>query len=352
MFKIRANSKLEKTTIKIKRNHTKANMKFGYAIQSGTPGNATNTRIILPEKLEKVRLTPTNSKFIFYGTRNEILEWMLLNDNLTVEYDPMEGVLSPPCSPSLNPFLSSPMADRRTSSESNSSDGSQTSTTTRTKPPYLTFDLYGQSIKNTPLLSDDIVFCRPLHLAVNHLPWLNILLEIRPTDPKRDAKYTPVKRVILPSGLSMYEISKALEKCWRNPIPHSLGLFQRPPPSERENQNSSDFEENNPLLDWLAHHKSSTFPTPTIFSRWQHKNSIIPPGVLTPYIYDEVMQDQELVESKSIEAGQSRDQKKELANEEKNELNITDLPRYENVNEDRLLEMGDAYIDEKLGSTS
>ncbi|CAG8449097.1 6172_t:CDS:10 [Ambispora leptoticha] len=236
------------------------------------PGESV-VRIITPKNLERIRLTPAKQKFVFQGTRTRILEWMLENEDIIVEYDPTDGMLTPPISPQANEF---------NKENHRGSDASHT------------------SASNTPLLSDDIVFYRPLHFAKNHFPWLDVTLEIRPTDPLQDSKYDPVKRLILQSGLSLYEISKALEKNWRNLMPHCCPLFQRPPPSLELSGDAVD-DSNNPLLDWLAHHKSSTFPTPPLINKWQRSKSIIPPGVLTPYNIEEVMAEQWFNVSKKFE---------------------------------------------------
>ncbi|CAG8503518.1 2498_t:CDS:2 [Ambispora gerdemannii] len=264
-------------------------VKYGYTFEN--PGEPV-VRIIAPKKLEKIRLTPTRQKFVFQGTRTRILEWMLKNENIIVEYDPTDGMLTPPVSPLANEFN-----NRR-------------------------------------------VFCRPLHLAKNHLPWLDVTLEIRATDPIRDSKYNPVKRLILHSGLSLYEISKALEKNWRNLMPPCLPLFQRPPPYLELSDDDID-DSMNPLLDWLAHHKSSTFPTPPIISRWQQKNSIIPPGVLTPYNIDEVIADQfsdVLTEEVPTDGKMKKAWQAEEKIEKSKRLRDIGLPIYEKVKEDMLLD--------------
>src|SRR5436190_8187853 len=59
----------------------------------------------------------------------------------------------------------------------------------------------------------------PLNIALKCIPWIEVTLEIRPTNEHRDSKLYPIHRIILPSGSSLSEVSKALEKSWKSLIP-------------------------------------------------------------------------------------------------------------------------------------
>jgi len=178
------------------------------------------------------------------------------------------------------------------------------------------------------------------------LPWAEVLLEIRPTDPIKDAKETPLKRLVLKSGLSFYEISKALEKCWRNVIPDSFSRFLKPPPTVEDGSDDAPTEDVNPFYDWLARTKSTTIPTPDIAKKWQQKMSVIPPGVVTPYVIENIASD-DMVLTKPEE--QRRLEKEREAMEEKERARLAEefgegsqfaLPNYYHSSEDPLLESG------------
>ncbi|CAG8691109.1 915_t:CDS:1, partial [Scutellospora calospora] len=170
------------------------------------------SRVVKLPKLSKIRLTPTQTKFIFYGTRGDILKWMEENSSIIVEFDTSEDVFSPPSTPRTLSTPSSPLSsysDQSFDSKSNSK---------------ITFDLFGQQIQNSSIMTDNLAFYRPLHFAMNYLPWLEVILEIRPSEPAKDSKYDPVRRVILNSGITLGEVAKALEKSWKNILPDNCPI--------------------------------------------------------------------------------------------------------------------------------
>jgi hypothetical protein len=185
---------------------------------------------------------------------------------------------------------------------------------------------------------------KPLRYAMEHLPWLEVVLEIRLCNPDVDAKKDPIKRVMLKSGLTLYEISKALEKSWRNPLPDAINLFKKPQPvedSDDEDRNRSPSDDHNPWLDWLASKKFNSFPTPKVVRRWEEKNTIIPPGVLTPYVIEEVAKNPDIMIDKPEEL--ARERKEQEAREaretaERAEASTSGLPHYDAASQDRLLE--------------
>ncbi|CAG8515097.1 1063_t:CDS:2 [Paraglomus occultum] len=292
----------------------KGTIRYGFAYENPAK---SESRLFVPQELTRIILTPTHSKFIFIGTRHDILQWMLEHENINVEYVPMDEGLSPPLSPS-----------------------------TSSKSVKLTFDLFGQTLKNlNPAVSDKAIY-KPKNCATDYLPWAEVLLEIRPTDPKKDAKETPLKRLVLKSGLSFYEISKALEKCWRNVIPDSFTRFLKPPPSVENASDAAPTEDVNPFYDWLARAKSTTIPTPDIAKKWQQKMSVIPPGVVTPYILENIATD-DMVLTKPEE--QRKQEKEREAMEERERAKLAEefgegsqlsLPDYQHSSEDPLLESG------------
>ncbi|CAG8459634.1 954_t:CDS:2 [Acaulospora morrowiae] len=321
----------------------KKEVKYGYSRES----SGDVARIITPPKLKKIHLTPVNTKFVIYGTRADILSWMLENEDMIVEYNSTDsGAFSPPSSPHLSPipspFLS---ATTNASTEILSSSPSSVLSTSSTKSNLssstnnLTFDLFGQPIRNSQILSDDLVFYRPLTFAMNYLPWMDMTLEIRPSDPVKDARYDPVRRVILKSGLTLGEISHALDKSWKNPLPDNINNYIRKSKSASTSDDEDELDafesqqKYHKFLEWMP--KSFMKQTLPIADSWYRKfetSPVPPPGVLTPYdikIVDEVDASREKVmDSKKAEAEKDKEEE------------IGDLPNYENAFNDLLLERG------------
>lgn len=240
----------------------------------------------------------------------------------------------------------------------------------------ITFNLYG-------IISDELVSCRPLNFAINYLTCFDVLLEIFPTNllNKDYKKYLPIKTTILPSGMDLQTVSRELEKSWKqtplnnnfdnllskkyipiikkaksaNPfkddegdgekrrnsfsevskeklrmleVEEDINNYSHKPFSLRQHSSSSN------LLDWIS---------PTFYSHKNRevsassKSTPIPPGILTPYIMDDMinrMEDNPNFISKVEEA----------INESNNHNNyhseVVNLPLYEHSHDDLLLERG------------
>ncbi|CAG8712253.1 11907_t:CDS:2 [Dentiscutata erythropus] len=275
-------------------------VKYGYAIGSVSDNNS---RVVKPPKLSKIRLTPSQTKFIFYGTRGDILKWMEENSFMIVEYDDTsEDVFSPPSSPRI------PVSSPTSSFSGHSSELHK-----------ITFDLFGQQTQNSPIMTDNTTFYRPLHFAMNHLPWLEVILEIRPSDPVKDLKYDPVKRVILNSGITLGEAAKALEKSWKSilsdncPIRNSFssasdnenwrGILSDTYMKKSKSATTSDNEEElteiefqqkyHKFLEWLPKANVDGKKFPIAEMPWiKHRDKspeLIPEGILHPYNMEEAL---------------------------------------------------------------
>lgn len=319
-------------------------MKYGYSMEISGENKA---RIVKPSNLTRIRLTPLNSKFIFHGTRNDILKWMSSHSELLVEYDPLDQgnngpAFSPPPSPLLSAYPEIPEIIPSSPTSRSISIPSIITTFSSNESHNITFDLFTIPIKTSALLSDDLAFSRPLNIALNYIPWLEVMLEIRPTDEFNDSKLYPIHRVILPSGLTLSEISKALEKSWKSLIPDSTAFSQdcfirncellyprrKKPKLNSSGSNSdnegdgeeeySDYKETyqQKLAEWL--------PKSGIASCVRQKQSpdVIPPGILTPYIIDDVLE--------------NFDEKRDEAELDKESF-TADLPQYENIYKDTLI---------------
>ncbi|CAG8451753.1 13497_t:CDS:2 [Cetraspora pellucida] len=326
---------------------------YGYALE-----NATNiaSHIVKPPKLSKIRLTPTRTKFLFYGTRSDILKWMEEHSSIIVEYDTSEDTFSPSSSPPLSysvssspqtPFPSSPLSFHSIQSFESQSK--------------ITFDLFGHQTQNSPVLTDNPVFYRPLHFAKNHLPWSEVVLEIRLSDPVKDSKYDPVRRVILNSGITIGEAAKALNKSWKNILPDNCKLrnsFSSSSDNEgwknilpdshnlRKTKSASTSDDEDDLseielqqkhhkfLEWLPaanipwsksdtngkNRKSSFSMVEMPWNKRRDKSpELVPPGILIPYNMEEAL--------------------KQEAEKDKEDL-MADLPSYESIYNDSLLERG------------
>ncbi|KAF0356339.1 hypothetical protein F8M41_014771 [Gigaspora margarita] len=294
-------------------------LKYGYTLESFTD----STRVVKPTKLTKISLTPTQTKFVFCGTRGDILKWMEENSFMIVEYDTSEDVFSPPSSPRL--------PSSRSSSPISSSSYSK-----------ITFDLFGQHVQNSSITTD---FYRPLHFAMNHLPWLEVILEIRPSSPVKDSKFNPIKRVILNSGVTLGEAAKALEKSWSSILPEHC-VVRNSISSIRESDSwksflkstsTSDNEEeltelefqqkHNKFVEWLNSTEGKIVELPWI-KRRDKSPELVPPDILHPYNMEEALSLMGVKTTKEQEA--KKDEEKLMA----------DLPLYESVTSDRLLERG------------
>lgn len=360
----------------------KKEIKYGYSAE--TAGTTGKSRLVKPSNLTKIRLTPINSKFLFYGTRHDILKWMSLHSELLIVYDSIakdddELALSPPPSPHNSNFLDplfssptsialpisptsptsplSPMSSSPTSSmtHSLSSDSTLSTNTINTseKPHDIVFDLFTIPIKTSEILSEEATFNRPLNIALKCIPWIEVMLEVRPADELKDSKLYPIHRVILPSGSSLSEISKALEKSWKSLIPDSTAFgpdcFIRNSeliyPQNKIKSDSHDFKPKEITSEEEEFYKSHGFmsgiakrvPTVDLWLRQKQTSGAIPPGVLTPYIIDEVLED--LNEETNKDDEKVPEDKKKEAELDK-ELPRPDLPRYENIFGDVLLEKG------------
>ncbi|CAI2175506.1 1267_t:CDS:2 [Funneliformis geosporum] len=338
-------------------------MKYGYSVEVTGDNKA---RIVKPSNFTKIRLSPLNSKFVFHGTRNSILKWMSSHSGLLVEYDPLDqgrngSAFSPPPSPLLSAYPEVPeiIPSSPTSIKSTSVPSINT-TFSSDEPHNITFDLFTIPIKTSALLSDDLAFSRPLNIALNYIPWLEVMLEIRPTDEFKDSKLYPIHRVILSSGLSLSEISKVLEKSWKSLIPDSTAfshdcfirnselLYPRKKTKSNssgsisansDNEGGGEEEESEysyhkekyqqKLAEWL--------PKSGIASRVRQKQSpdVIPPGILTPYIIDDVLENFD-EKSEMVKEHILSDKRREAEMNE--ESFIADLPQYENIYKDTLLE--------------
>jgi len=346
----------------------KKEIKYGYSAESTkTTGK---TRLVKPSNLTKIRLSPNNFKFLFYGTRHDILKWMSLHSELLVIYDPIAkdddelalSTLSPPSSPvnsdypdvsetlfssptsitsPLSPIYPiSPMSMSPPSTASPLSSDSNIVTTSE-KPHDIVFDLFTVPVKTSELLSDDATFNRPLNIALKCIPWIEVMLEIRPADEHKDSKLHPIHRVILPSGSSLSEISKALEKSWKSLIPDSTAFgpdcFIRnseliyPQNKSKSyshdkgiNHEEEELRRSNGFMAGIA----KRVPTVDLWLRQKQTSGAIPPGVLTPYIIDEVLED--LNEEKKKDNEKVLEEKKKEAELDK-ELPRPDLPKYENI---------------------
>ncbi|GBB99363.1 hypothetical protein RclHR1_00350019 [Rhizophagus clarus] len=356
----------------------KKEIKYGYS--TGTKETTRKRRLVKPSNLTEIRLTPVNSKFLFYGTRHDILKWMSLHSDLVVVYDPIskdddELALSPPSSPLSSNYLdipelltspisitsptsplSSSFPPSPTSPSSPSSLASSLSSdsilSTSEKSRDIVFDLFTIPVKTSEILSDEATFNRPLNIALKCIPWIEVMLEIRLADERKDSKLHPIHRVILPSGSSLSEISKALEKSWKSLIPDSTAFgpdcFIRNSeliyPQNKSKSDSHDVKPKSINSDEESH-KSNGFmagiakrvPTVDFWLRQKQTSGAIPPGVLTPYIIDDVLED--LNEGKKRDNEKILEEKKEEAELDK-ELPKLDLPQYENVCFDVLLEKG------------
>nr|CAG8557275.1 14938_t:CDS:2 [Entrophospora candida] len=185
--------------------------KYGYSLDDGT------STIVSPPNLKKIVLTQQNPKFLFYGTRTEILEWMEKNKDIIIEYesDNLSKSTSSPPTPSV---LSSSDSNK----DNNFFINSPTKTTISPESTFLqnyknidndnaiTFNLYG-------IISDELVSCKPLNFAINYLTCFDVLLEIFPTNllNKDYKKYLPIKTTILPSGIDLQSVSRELEQSWK-----------------------------------------------------------------------------------------------------------------------------------------
>ncbi|PKK72584.1 hypothetical protein RhiirC2_376726 [Rhizophagus irregularis] len=204
----------------------KKEIKYGYSAE--TAGTTGKSRLVKPSNLTKIRLTPTNSKFLFYGTRHDILKWMSLHSELLIVYDPIaddddELALSPPPSPlnSSPMFIASPTSP---TSPISPMFPSSPSSMTHSLSSDSTLSTNTITISEKQILSEEATFNRPLNIALKCIPWIEVMLEIRPADELKDSKLYPIHRVILPSGSSLSEISKALEKSWKSLIPDSTAF--------------------------------------------------------------------------------------------------------------------------------
>ncbi|CAG8445216.1 5414_t:CDS:2 [Dentiscutata heterogama] len=319
-------------------------VKYGYAIGSVSDNNS---RVVKPPKLSKIRLTPSQTKFIFYGTRGDILKWMEENSFMIVEYDDTsEDVFSPPSSPRT------PVPSPTSSSFSGHSS----------ELHKITFDLFGQQIQNSPIMTDSTAFYRPLHFAMNHLPWLEVILEIRPSDPVKDLKYDPVKRVILNSGITLGEAAKALEKSWKSilpdncPIRNSLsstsdsenwrGILsdmrksKSDSTSDNEELTEIEFQQKYKFLEWLPKANVDGKKFPIAEMPWiKHRDKspeLIPAGILHPYNMEEALS---LMDHTKKDDNSAKITKEQEAEKDKEKL-VADLPLYESVSSDVLLERG------------
>lgn len=303
---------------------------------------------------------------------------MSLHSELLVVYDPIakdddELALSPPPSP-LNfnyldvpePLFSSPTSITTPMSPTSPSSPSSmtlslfsdstlsTNTITTSENPYdIVFDLFTIPVKTSEILSEEATFNRPLNIALKCIPWIEVMLEIRPADELKDSKLHPIHRVILLSGSSLSEISKALEKSWKSLIPDSTAFgpdcFIRNSeliyPQNKSKSYSHDFKTKEITSEEEEFHKLNGFmagiakrvPTVDLWLRQKQTSGSIPPGVLTPYIIDEVLENLN-EEKKKDDEKIPKDKKKEA--ELDKELPRPDLPRYENVFGDVLLEKG------------
>ncbi|KAG9289948.1 hypothetical protein G9A89_010254 [Geosiphon pyriformis] len=289
--------KQQKSYDKLKKyEERKSKVTIGYSTQP--TGEIKRKNIVTPKDIQKIDLTSPNQKFLFHGTRNEILEWMLNHGDIIIDYNSIQEEIH---SQNLS-----------TSSEPKSFS----------KTGYITLDLY-----NPKVPEDSILIC-PINQARNHLPWMNMFLEIRPTNSVNDGKFKPVKRVILPSGLSLREISKALEIYWRHPQLKSPVFLEQP--VETRIENSLTVKENNDV-------NSKTYHTTSIFSRWHHKDSYFSSKIITPYTFDSYNEEWNVKEEE-----QKREEKENLE-----QLNLAGLPNYDEVNKDQLLEVGDISENEK-----
>ncbi|CAG8831708.1 9154_t:CDS:1, partial [Racocetra persica] len=311
---------------------------------------------------------------------SDILKWMEENPAIIVEYVTSEDVFSPPSSPHLPPTIASsprtPVPSSPSSLHSNQSFESQSK---------LTFDLFGQQVQKSQIMTDNTVFYRPLHLAMNHLPWLEVVLEIRPSDPVKDSKYDPVKRVILNSGITLGEVAKALNKSWKNILPDNCKIrnsFSSISDNEgwrnilsdglnlrrTKSASTSDYDEelsdlefeqkNHKFLEWLptsniswpksdsngnGNGKNRKGSFSMVEMPWNKRREkvpeLVPPGILIPYDMEEALSNMEhVVITKTEEAGVKLTKEHE-AEEDREKLGA-DLPLYENVFNDSLLERG------------
>ncbi|CAG8477610.1 20006_t:CDS:1, partial [Racocetra fulgida] len=298
------------------------------------------------------------------------------NSSIIVEYVTSEDVFSAPSSPLLPPSIAS--SPRTLVPSSPSSLHSNQSFESQSK---LTFDLFGQQIQKSPIMTDNTVFCRPLHLAMNHLPWLEVILEIRPSDPVKDSKYDPVKRVILNSGITLGEVAKALNKSWknifsdnckirnsfssvsdneswRNILSDGLNLRRTKSAStsdDDEELSDLEFEQkNHKFLEWLpsaniswpksdSNRKNRKGSFSMVEMPWNKRREkvpeLVPPGILIPYDMEEALSNMEHVVITKTEDECVTITKEQEAEEDREKLGA-DLPLYENVFNDSLLERG------------
>jgi hypothetical protein len=306
---------------------------------------------------------------------------MSLHSELLVVYDPIakddeEPELSPPLSPtssislsSLSSLSSSPNSNHPCLSEtlmssptsitsplsplSTTSSDSTNNIATSEKPHDIVFDLFTVPVKTSEILSEETAFNRPLNIALKCIPWIEVMLEIRPTDERKDSKLFPIHRVILPSGSSLSEISKALEKSWKSLIPDSTAFgpdcFIRNSeliyPQNKSKSEPHDFKDKSINSEEEEFHKSKFMagivkrvPTMDLWFRQKQTSGAIPPGVLTPYIIDDVLED--LNEEKRKDDVEDKKKEAELDKELPLDLPQLDLPQYENIFCDVLLEKG------------
>ncbi|CAG8505200.1 3907_t:CDS:10 [Diversispora eburnea] len=138
-----------------------------------------------------------------------------------------------------------------------------------------------------------------------------MLEEMRSTDPLMDAKFHPLRRIVLKSGLKLGQISKLL-------------LFL-----DNNKRKATKVEELEKSLKTF----SEWFPKTSCIFRKFEKSSIPPPGVLTPY-------NSELLELLDEPKITKEHYKVKQVKTENDQGDGDELPKYENVKNDLLLERG------------
>ncbi len=107
---------------------------------------------------------------------------------------------------------------------------------------------------------------------------------------------------------------------------------------ENEEREQSYYKEKyqQKFTEWLP--MANHVPTIDLWRRQKQTADVIPPGILTPYIIDDVLEDLDEKKEESVKEQILLDKKKEA--ESNKELLTDDLPKYENIYKDVLLEKG------------
>ncbi|RHZ72506.1 hypothetical protein Glove_242g103 [Diversispora epigaea] len=377
-------------------------MKYGY-FQENTAEGIIN-RITAPINFTKIHLS-TLKKFICYGTRDEILKWMMENENVVVESS--STISFPTISSTISsPTISSPTISSPTIYSPTIYSPTILSSTKNISDNNITFDLFADNKNSFSSTSFTMNNC--------HLSWLDnsnnnnnekIMLEMRSTDPLMDLKYQPLRRIILKSGLKLGQISKLLLSLNNNKslkeysssfldiaALHNYNCFFEKSKlqlkksksklksklrlnsilgdknnkddkevkevdhdevgggdddNDDDNGDNDDYDDDGSDEDDVEDDEGQVTKAEKeleksrkIFSEWFPKSNCIfrrfenspipPPGVLTPY-------NLELSESKIAEEFRKSNQIKIETERYKNDQ---ELPKYENVNNDLLLERG------------